>query len=66
MRWIELTVNNVQKPRVLFNCDQIVRIEAHPHTSGSLVFTTPKADGSPTIHVIEDYAQIRAKLTSGG
>lgn len=62
MPFLELTVDTVQKPKVLINIAHIVRVEPHPHAKGALVYTTPKADGSPSIHAVESYETIKGKL----
>ncbi|GGK35023.1 hypothetical protein [Salinarimonas ramus] len=62
MPFIELTMATVQKPRVLVNTAHVVRVEAHPHATGALVYTTPKSDGSPAIHAVETYETVKGKL----
>ncbi|MGP9819149.1 hypothetical protein ACTZWW_03960 [Salinarimonas sp. NSM] len=66
MPFIELTVESVQKPKVLINIAHIVRVEPHPHAKGALVYTSPKADGSPAVHAVEGYKAIRDRLMGEG
>ncbi|WP_349371947.1 hypothetical protein [Salinarimonas sp.] len=63
MAFVELTENNVVKSKVLINVAHIVKVETRRDGPGSVVYTTPKADGNNAVYVTETYETIRARLT---